>query len=342
MHFRASTLAVAPLLILLLMNAIIIKAPGGPDVLQSHTWPMPRPAAHEVLIRVRAAGLNRPDVLMRQGKYAGSGEVAGLVPGLEIAGTVEECGAEVTRWQVGDAVCALLPAGGYAEFAVADARHCLPVPVGLSLTEAAALPETVFTVWHNVFQRGSLRPGETLLVHGGSSGIGTTAIQLARALGSRVAATAGDEAKCAACRGLGADWAINYKVEDFEQVLTAEGVDVILDMIGGEYIAKNLRLLKDDGRLVFVNAMRGGQGEFNALEVMRRRLTISGSTLRPRSAAFKAALAVEVERHVWPLIAAGKFRPVIYQTFPLVEAAAAHRLMESSAHIGKIVLKVGV
>lgn len=322
------------------MNAIIIQQPGGPEVLRLEPQPKPQPAAHEVLIRVRAAGVNRPDVLMRQGKYAGSGDVSGLVPGLEIAGTIEACGADVTRWYPGDAVCALLPAGGYAEYAAVDARHCLPVPSGLSMTEAAALPETIFTVWHNVFQRGNLQPGETLLVHGGSSGIGTTAIQLAKALGSRVAITAGDEAKCEACRRLGADRAINYKTQDFETELQAEGADVILDMIGGDYIAKNLRLLHDDGRLVFVNAMQGGQGEFNALEVMRRRLSITGSTLRPRSADFKAALAAAVEQHVWPLIAAGKFRPVIYQTFPLADAAAAHELMESSAHIGKIVLEV--
>jgi putative PIG3 family NAD(P)H quinone oxidoreductase len=208
------------------------------------------------------------------------------------------------------------------------------------MTEAAALPETVFTVWHNVFQRGQLQPGETLLVHGGSSGIGTTAIQLARALGSRVAITAGDEAKCQACHDLGAEWAINYKTDDFEQVLKEVGIDVILDMIGGDYIAKNLRLLRDDGRLVFINAMQGAKAEFNALEVMSRRLTITGSTLRPRSADFKAALAAAVEKHVWPLIAAGKFRPIIDRTFPLAEAAAAHQRMESSAHIGKIVLEV--
>jgi NADPH2:quinone reductase len=322
------------------MNAVIIQQPGGPDVLQLQPQPKPQPAAHEVLIRVHAAGVNRPDVLMRQGKYAGSGDVSSLVPGLEIAGMVEACGADVTRWHPGDAVCALLPAGGYAEYAVADARHCLPVSAGLTMTEAAALPETVLTVWQNVFQRGGLQPGEMLLVHGGSSGIGTTAIQLARALGSRVAVTAGDDAKCEACRKLGANWAINYKTQDFEEVLKAEGVDVILDMIGGDYIAKNLRLLKDDGRLVFVNAMQGGKGEFNALEVMRRRLSITGSMLRPRSADFKAALAAAVEEQVWPLIAAGKFRPVIYKTFPLAEAAAAHKLMESSAHIGKIVLEI--
>ena len=323
------------------MNTIIIQQAGGPAVLQPRQQPQPQPAAHEVLIRIHAAGVNRPDVLMRQGKYAGSGDVNGLVPGLEIAGIIAQCGAGVTRWQPGDAVCALLAAGGYAEYAAVDARHCLPVPAGLSMVEAAALPETVFTVWHNVFQRGALQPGETLLVHGGSSGIGTTAIQLAKALGSHVAVTAGDDAKCSACRELGAEWAINYKAEDFEEVLNAEGVDVILDMVGGDYIVKNLRLLKDDGRLVFVNAMQGGKGEFNALEVMRRRLHITGSTLRPRSVDFKAALAADVEKHVWPLIAAGKFRPVIYQTFPLNEAAAAHELMESSAHIGKIVLEVG-
>ncbi|RZK35809.1 MAG: NAD(P)H-quinone oxidoreductase, partial [Hymenobacter sp.] len=249
-------------------------------------------------------------------------------------------GPGAPRWQPGDAVCALVAAGGYAEYAVVDARHCLPVPAGLSIMEAAALPETVFTVWHNVFERGHLQPGETLLVHGGSSGIGTTAIQLARALGSRVAVTAGDDAKCQACLGLGAEWAINYKTADFEQVLKDVGIDVILDMIGGDYTPKNLRLLRDDGRLVFINAMQGAQVEFNAMQVMSRRLTITGSTLRPRSADFKAALAAAVEQHVWPLLAAGKFRPVIDQTFPLAEAAAAHQRLESSAHIGKIILVV--
>jgi putative PIG3 family NAD(P)H quinone oxidoreductase len=322
------------------MNAIIIEKPGGPEVLHLQEAPRPEPAPGQVLVRVHAAGVNRPDVLMRQGKYAGSGDVTGLVPGLEIAGIVEEIGPDAARWQPGDAVCALLAAGGYADYAVVDARHCLPVPAGLSMVDAAALPETVFTVWHNVFQRGQLQPGETLLVHGGSSGIGTTAIQLARALGSRVAITAGDEAKCQACRDLGAEWAINYKADDFEQVLKEVGIDVILDMIGGDYVPKNLRLLREDGRLVFINAMQGAKAEFNALEVMSRRLTITGSTLRPRSAEFKAALAAEVEKHVWPLIAAGKFRPIIDRAFPLAEAAAAHQRMESSAHIGKIVLTV--
>jgi putative PIG3 family NAD(P)H quinone oxidoreductase len=322
------------------MNAIIIEKPGGPEVLHSQEVSRPTPAAGQVLVRVHAAGVNRPDVLMRQGKYAGSGDVTGMVPGLEIAGVVEASGPDTPRWQPGDAVCALLAAGGYADYAVVDALHCLPVPTGLGMVEAAALPETVFTVWHNVFQRGQLQPSETLLVHGGSSGIGTTAIQLARALGSRVAITAGDAAKCQACRDLGAEWAINYKTDDFEEVLKEVGVDVVLDMIGGDYTPKNLRLLHDDGRLVFINAMQGAKAEFNALEVMSRRLTITGSTLRPRSADFKAALAAEIEKHVWPLIAAGKFRPIIDRTFPLAEAAAAHQRMESSAHIGKIVLEV--
>ena len=323
------------------MRAIQITQPGGPDVLKMRDVPTPAPAAGQVLIRVRAAGVNRPDVLLREGKYGGAGDVAGMVPGLEVAGVVEACGAEAPRWQPGDAVCALLPAGGYAEYAAVDARHCLPVPAGWSSAEAAGLPETVFTVWHNVFQRGALRPGERLLVHGGSSGIGITAIQLAHALGSEVAVTAGSAAKCQACRELGAAWAINYKTEDFEAVLAAAGgVDVVLDMVGGDYTPKNLRLLRDDGRLVFVNAMRGPRAEFNALDLMQRRLTLTGSTLRPRSADFKAALAAEVERHVWPLLAAGQFRPVLDRTFPLAEAAAAHRLLESSEHIGKIILTV--
>jgi putative PIG3 family NAD(P)H quinone oxidoreductase len=322
------------------MNAITIQKPGGPEVLHLQETPRPKPAAGQVLVRIHAAGVNRPDVLMRQGKYAGSGDVTGLVPGLEVAGSIEECGPDAPRWQPGDAVCALLAAGGYADYAIVDACHCLPVPAGLSMVEAAALPETVFTVWHNVFQRGHLQPGETLLVHGGGSGIGTTAIQLARALGSRVATTAGDDAKCQACRDLGAEWAINYKTDDFEQVLKEVGIDVILDMIGGDYVPKNLRLLREDGRLVFINAMQGAKVEVDAMQVMSHRLTITGSTLRPRSADFKAALAAEVEKHVWPLIAAGKFRPIIDRTFPLAEAAAAHQRMESSAHIGKIVLEV--
>ena len=324
------------------MRAIVIEQPGGPEVLRLREQPRPAPAAGQVLVRVQAAGINRPDVLLRQGKYAGSGDVAGLVPGLEIAGVVVECGSGASCWQPGDPVCALLAAGGYADYAVADARHCLPLPAGLSPVEAAALPETMFTVWHNVFERGRLQPGETLLVHGGSSGIGTVATQLARALGSRVAVTAGSEAKCQACRDLGAEWAINYKAADFEQFLQQEGVgiDVILDMVGGDYTPKNLRLLQDDGRLVFINAAQGAAAEFNALHVMSRRLTITGSTLRPRSAEFKAALAAAVEQHVWPLLAAGQLRPVIDRTYPLAEAGAAHQRLESSAYIGKLVLTI--
>ncbi|MBC6699448.1 NAD(P)H-quinone oxidoreductase [Hymenobacter puniceus] len=321
------------------MKAIIITQPGGPEVLQLQQQPQPVPAAHEVLIHVYAAGVNRPDVLLRQGKYAGSGDVSGTVPGLEVAGVVVQCGAKTMRWQPGDRVCALLAAGGYAEYAVVDARHCLPVPAGWEFAAAAALPETVFTVWHNVFQRGQLQPGERLLVHGGSSGIGTTAVQLATALGSVVAATVGSDAKAAAVRKLGAELVVNYKEQDFEEVVQAAGgADVVLDMVGGDYTAKNLRLLRDDGRLVFINAMQDGKAEFNALDVMHRRLTITGSTLRPRTADFKAELAAEVERHVWPLLATGQLKPLLHGTFPLAEAAAAHTLLESSTHIGKLVL----
>ncbi|WP_426492147.1 NAD(P)H-quinone oxidoreductase [Hymenobacter sp. 102] len=324
------------------MNAIEIRRPGGPEVLNLRPQPAPRPAAHEVLIQVAAAGVNRPDVLLRQGKYRGSGDVTGLIPGLEVAGTVVGSGPGVTRWRPGDAVCALLSQGGYAEYVTVDAGHCLPIPAGLTPVEAASLPETAFTVWHNVFQRGQLQPGERLLVHGGSSGIGVLAVQLARALGSPVAATVGSAGKAAAVQALGADPAINYRTEDFEAVLQASGgVDVILDMIGGPYTPKNLRLLRDDGRLVFINAMQGGPAEFNALEVMSRRLTITGSTLRPRSAEFKAALARAVEEHVWPLVAAGTVRPVVHATLPLAQAREAHELLESSTHIGKVVLTVG-
>ncbi|UOQ77391.1 NAD(P)H-quinone oxidoreductase [Hymenobacter sp. 5516J-16] len=323
------------------MQALVITRPGGPEVLEVREIPRPVPTAHEVLIKVHAAGVNRPDILLRQGKYRGSGDVSGLVPGLEVAGVIEACGAEVTRWRPGDAVCALLAQGGYAEYAAADARHCLPLPVGWTFAEAASLPETVFTVWHNVFQRGQLQPGETLLVHGGSSGIGVTAVQLAHLLGSRVVATAGSEEKCAAVHALGANLVVNYREQDFEAVVAETGgVDVVLDMIGGDYTAKNLRLLRDDGRLVFINAMQGGAASFNALEVMARRLTITGSTLRPRSAEFKAGLAAAVERHVWPLLPDRRFRPVLHTTLTLVEAADAHRLLESSTHIGKVVLTV--
>ena len=321
------------------MKAIVITQPGGPDVLQLRELARPVPAAHEVLLRVRAAGLNRSDLALREGKYGGA-PVAGVVPGLEVAGEVVAVGATAPRWQVGDAVCALVSEGAYAEYVAVDARHCLPVPAGWSLTEAASLPETTFTVWSNVFQQAALQPGETLLVHGGSSGIGLTAIQLAHALGSRVLATAGSPAKCRACEALGAARCVNYKAEDFEAALQGEAIDVIFDMVGGDYTAKNLRLLCPEGRLQSINAMRGAKAEINLLDVMAKRLRLSGSMLRPRSAEFKAALAAEVEAHVWPLAATGQLRPVIHQTFPLTEAAAAQQLLASSAHIGKILLMV--
>jgi NADPH:quinone reductase len=322
------------------MQAIVITQPGGPEVLQERAWPRPDPAPHEVLIRVQAAGINRPDVLQRKGGYPAPVGVPANIPGLEVAGIVEACGSGVQRWRTGDAVCALVGGGGYAEYVVADARHCLPVPFNWTMEEAASVPETVFTVWHNVFQRGQLQPGESLLVHGGSSGIGVAAIQLARAFGARVYATAGSAHKCGACTELGAHRCINYKTEDFAAILEEEGVDVILDMVGGDYIARNLRILRPDGRLVFINAMQGSRGEFNALQLMQKRLTITGSTLRARDADFKARLAADIEKQVWPVLERGDFRPVIYKIFGLPEAAEAHRLMESSRHIGKIILSV--
>ena len=320
------------------MKCMVITQPGPPDVLRLQARPTPSPAPGEVLIRVSAAGVNRPDTFQRKGNYPAPAGSPSDIPGLEVAGIIEQCGVAVRRWKPGDAVCALLGGGGYAEYALAPEGHCLRVPRGWDLTQAATLPETVFTVWHNVFERGHLRSGEHLLVHGGSSGIGVTAIQLAKALGAAVSVTAGSQEKCDACTGLGADHAINYRTEDFEEALKAGGVDVILDMIGGDYIPKNLRLLKEEGRLVFINAMKGGKAEFNALDIMRRRLTVTGSTLRGREPAFKEALAEAVRQNVWPILEAGKFKPVIYKTFLLSEAAGAHELIESSSHIGKIVL----
>ena len=318
----------------------MVTQPGGPEVLQEQEKPTPELVANQVLLKVHAAGVNRPDVFLRKGKYGGAPTEPGLVLGLEIAGEVVEISAEVTRWHPGDVVCALVAQGGYAEYAVVDARHCLPIPAGWSFEEAASLPETVFTVWHNVFQKGQLQSGENFLVHGGSSGIGIMAIQLAVAIGANVFSTAGSDEKCQACEDLGATRCINYKTHDFEAELKAEGMDVILDMIGGDYIAKNIRLLRPDGRLEFINAMQGPVTEINVMDLMARRLTLSGSTLRPRSADFKAELAADIEKHVWPLLAAGKFKPRIYKVFPLSEAAEAHRLMESSAHIGKIMLRM--
>lgn len=322
------------------MKAIVITQPGGPEVLQWSERPDPQPGPTQVRLRVHAAGVNRADVIQRLGKYPAPEDASANTPGLEVAGVVEAVGADVTAWKAGDAVCALLAGGGYAEKVVVEAGHCLPVPEDVPMTDAAAIPEAAFTVWSNVFERGHLQPGERFLVHGGSSGIGMTAIQLAKALGSRVFTTAGSPEKCAACEAAGAERAINYRNEDFEGVLKDEGVDVILDMIGGDYTPKNLRLLRPDGRLVFINAAQGAKAEFNALQVMQRRLTITGSTLRARDNLFKAALAREVEQHVWPLLTSGRYRANVFKTFPMSDAAAAHRLMESSAHIGKIVLTV--
>lgn len=322
------------------MKAIVIAQPGGPETLRLEERPAPQPGDGQVLIKVKAAGVNRPDVAQRKGHYPAPDGAPPDIPGLEIAGVVESCGRGAERWKPGDAVCALVGGGGYAAYAVAFEGHCLPLPAGWSFAEAASLPETMFTVWHNVFQRGQLQPGEHLLVHGGSSGIGITAIQLAAATGATVYATAGTEEKCRACEELGAARCINYKATDFEEALMPLGVDVILDMVGGNYTQKNLRLLLPEGRLVFINTMSGSKTEVDMLHVMQRRLTITGSTLRNREPVFKSMLATEVEKHVWPLIGKGLFKPVLYKVFPLEAAAEAHSLIESSRHIGKIVLEV--
>jgi putative PIG3 family NAD(P)H quinone oxidoreductase len=322
------------------MTAVEIAEPGGPDVLRATTRPVPEPAAGEVLIRLKWAGVNRPDALQRAGMYAPPSGASDL-PGLEGAGEIVACGADVSDLAVGDKVCALLPGGGYAQYVTTPAAHCLPVPAGLELREAACLPETFFTVWSNVFGRGALKGGERFLVHGGSSGIGTTAIQLAHAFGARVFATAGSTEKCAACERLGAERAINYREEDFVEVLRAEGgADLILDMVGGDYLPRNVKALADDGRLVQIAFLQGPKVELNFAQVMMRRLTITGSTLRPQSDLAKARIAEGLRTHVWPLIEAGRVAPVMDSEFPLEEAAAAHERMESSAHMGKIVLRV--
>lgn len=322
------------------MRAVEISEPGGPEVLKPATLPVPVPGHGQIVIRVAYAGVNRPDALQRAGMYAPPPGASPL-PGLEASGTVVEVGPGVDRWKIGDKVCALLPGGGYAEYVATPAAHALPIPEGLDLRAAACLPETCFTVWLNVALRGGLKAGERFLVHGGSSGIGTTAIQIARALGARVFTTAGSDEKCAACVALGAERAINYRSEDFVAILKAEGgANLILDMVGGGYLPRNVRALADDGRLVQIAFLQGPKVELNFAEVMMRRLTITGSTLRPQSDLAKAGYAAELERHVWPMITAGKLRPVIDSEFALEDAAAAHALMESSGHIGKIVLKV--
>jgi NADPH2:quinone reductase len=325
------------------MRCIQIAKPGGPDVLVPAERPNPTPKANEILVKVAAAGVNRPDVLQRMGKYAVPPDASDL-PGLEIAGEVAACGAAVKLWKPGDKVCALVHGGGYAEYCVTPEVQALPVPRGLSMVEAASLPETFFTVWSNVYDRARLAPGETLLVQGGSSGIGVTAIQIARAMGNRVFATAGSDEKCAACVELGAEKAINYRTQDFvAEVLAAtggKGVDVVLDMVGGDYVPREMKCLASDGRLAFIAVLGGWKTELNITELMTKRLTLTGSTLRPRTVEFKGAIARSLREKVWPLVEAGKIRPVIFKTFPLAQASAAHALMESSQHIGKIVLSV--
>ena len=322
------------------MRAVEISEPGGPEVLRPTTRPVPQPGHGEVVIQVAWAGVNRPDALQRAGRYAPPAGASDL-PGLEASGTVSAVGPGVTWPAVGAAVCALLPGGGYAEYVATPAAHCLPVPEGMGLREAACLPETYFTVWSNVFQRGALKAGERFLVHGGSSGIGTTAIQLAHVMGARVFATAGSAEKCAACLSLGAERAINYREEDFVEVLRAEGgADLILDMVGGDYIPRNVKTLADDGRLVQIAFLQAPKVELNFVHLMVRRLTITGSTLRPQSVEAKARIASSLREHVWPLLDAGRIGPVMDSEVPLEKASEAHARMESSAHVGKIVLKV--
>jgi NADPH2:quinone reductase len=323
------------------MRAIEISQPGPPEVLKPVTRPDPAPAAGEVLIRIAAAGVNRPDVLQRQGAYPPPPGASDL-PGLEVAGTIEALGAGVTDWKTGDRVCALLSGGGYATLCTVSVLQCLPIPASMDFVTAAAIPETFFTVWTNVFERGRLRSGETALFHGGSSGIGTTAIQLAVARGARVFATAGSDEKCRACEQLGAERGINYKAEDFvtviKDVTAGRGVDVILDIVGGDYIARDLAALAVEGRLVVIGFMGGDTATIDFRRILGRRLTITGSTLRPRSAAEKGEIAAALRKEVWPLLERGTVKPVVYRTYPLDDAAAAHRLMESSEHVGKIVL----
>ena len=325
------------------MTAVAIREPGGPLVLKPETRRLPAPGDGDILIRVKAAGVNRPDVLQRQGAYPPPPGASDL-PGLEVSGEIAALGDNAERWREGDTVAALTPGGGYAEYAVVHGSNALPVPRGFTFTEAAALPETCFTVWHNVFQRGGLREGETLLVHGGSSGVGTTAIQLAKAFGATVIATAGSDEKCAACSRLGADRAINYREEEFVAAVKdhtgGAGADVVLDMVGGEYIARNHEAAAVDGRIVQIGFLTGSRAEVDFSRLMIKRLTHTGSTLRPRTTEFKAGIAAELEEKVWPLLAERRIAPVMDMIFPLKEAWRAHERMEEGGHIGKIVLDV--
>jgi len=327
-----------------MMKAIEISEPGGPRALQPTQRPVPEPGPGEILVRVKCAGVNRPDVLQRMGGYPPP-KGASDIPGLEIAGTVEAAGQGASKFAQGDQVCALVPGGGYAEFATVHESNALPVPRGFTFAEAAAIPETYFTVWHNVFQRGGLKPGETLLVHGGTSGIGTTAIQLAKAFGASVITTAGSAEKCAACEKLGADRAINYREADFVEAVKeatgGKGADVILDMVGGDYINRNYEAAAVDGRIVQIAFLGGAKAEANFSLLMVKRLTHTGSTLRARSIEFKAGLAGELREKVWPLLAERKVQPVMDMFYPLHEAWRAHERMEAGSHIGKIVLDVG-
>lgn len=325
------------------MIAIEISTPGGPEVLVPVDRPRPACSAGEVVIKVAAAGVNRPDVVQRLGHYPPP-PGASDIPGLEVAGTIDEVAPDVTNWRRGDAVCALVSGGGYAEYCAAPAPQCLPVPRGIDLVHAGAIPETTFTVWTNVFERGRLQKGETLLVHGGSSGIGTTAIQLARAFGARVLTTAGSDEKCAACEALGAERAINYRTADFvaavREATGGRGADVVLDIVGGDYLQRNIDSLARDGRLVHIGQLGGAKAQINLGPVLRNRLTITGSTLRPRSVAEKGAIAQELLKHVWPVFESGAIKVIVDRTFPLSQAADAHRVMEASTHVGKLVLTV--
>lgn len=326
------------------MNAVDITEPGGPDVLKLVEYPVPGVGPGQLLVRVEAAGVNRPDISQRMGNYPPPADASPL-PGLEISGEVVAAGPDTSRFKVGDKVCALTAGGGYAEYCVAEETSALPVPTGMSMIEAAAVPETFFTVWHNVFERGGLKAGEWFLVHGGSSGIGTTAIQLAVAFGARVITTVGNADKAAACEKLGATRAINYHEEDFVEVVKEvtgdHGADVILDMVGGEYIGRNFKAAAMDGRVVQIAFLGGPKAETNFIPLMIKRLTYTGSTLRPRTREVKGKIAEALEKNVWPLIAAGKVKPVMAETFALADAAEAHKCMEASKHIGKIVMKVG-
>ena len=326
------------------MRHVAMREPGPPDVLHVTEGPVPSPGPGDVLIKVRYAGVNRPDCIQRSGNYPAPPGASPII-GLEVAGTVAAVGAGVTAWHVGDEVCALTPGGGYAEYCVAPAGHCLPIPRGLSLLEAGGLPENAFTVWHNVFERGKLASGETILIHGGTSGIGYTAIQYAKAFGAKVIATVGSDDKAAFCRKIGADHAINYKTHDFVAEVAAitqkKGVEVILDMVGGDYIPRNLRCIALEGRMVIIAFLHGSKVEADWMPIMLKRLTVTGSTMRASPVERKVAIANALRERVWPLYASGKVVAVIHRVFPLADAAAAHALMESSQHVGKIMLDVG-